>query len=101
LRGEILIRHVISTAGRSFDDGSKYLVADLSIECDGATYQANVAFASLMVFIYPLGVPALFLWLLASKRHLINPPGAESEYAAYSTRAANESLDPIRILFDA
>jgi len=84
---------------RSFDDGAEFLIADLSIECNSAKHRAVELFAGFMIIVYPIGIPLVFLALLATKRDRINPR-ADSELLAYSQRAADATLSPLRILFD-
>ena len=36
---------------KSFDDGRRLLMADLSIDCDGATHQAHSDYAKSMIFV--------------------------------------------------
>ena len=38
--------------------------ADYSISCDDERYASWSTFAGFMVLVYPVGVPALFAWLL-------------------------------------
>lgn len=45
-------------------DGTKYLRADLSIDCDSPAHVSMTAYAVLMIFIVPLGAPALYAYLL-------------------------------------
>lgn len=66
------------------DDGVQYLQADYSITCSNATHKAFTAYASLMLVVYPLGIPALFLWWLVHNR----------EHLQRSDREANAHLKP-------
>ena len=48
------------------DDGTRWLRADLSINCDAPTHQIMTVYAWAMVVIYPIGVPVYFavqMWL--------------------------------------
>ena len=57
----------------SLDDGKSYLRADYSITCYTATYHAYQTYAILMVFVYPVGIPAFFTWwLVRNRRGLVN-----------------------------
>ena len=47
---------------------SLFLAADYSIRCGGRAYAQNVAYAGAMVFVYPLGVPLLYLCMLVRHR---------------------------------
>ena len=86
---------------RSFDQNhGRFLIADLSIDCDSETHHAFEAFAIFAILLYPIGVPMIFFGLLVQKRDLINPR-VDSEDLAYSARGADKSLAPLRLLFDA
>ena len=43
---------------------SRFLRIDFSVDCDSAYHQSMMAFASIMVLVYPIGVPALYFYLL-------------------------------------
>ena len=43
---------------------SRYLRIDLSVDCDSDVHRAMVVYAALMVFVYPLGVPAMYAYIL-------------------------------------
>jgi hypothetical protein len=47
---------------------TSYLRADYSILCGTAKHSAYKVYAAFMVIIYPLGIPALYAWLLWSNR---------------------------------
>ena len=42
-----------------FDDGSSYLKADYSIDCNSTEYSLLFLYAIVMLFIYPFGTPCL------------------------------------------
>ncbi|CAM9952041.1 unnamed protein product, partial [Hapterophycus canaliculatus] len=45
-------------------DGKTYLRADYSIECDSSKHQIMRAYAAVMIFVYPLGIPLIYAALL-------------------------------------
>jgi len=56
----------------NLDDGRSFLTMDYSIDCHKDSHRGMEGFAGFMIFIYPLGTPALFLFLLeygTSRRH--------------------------------
>lgn len=57
----------------SFEDGSAYLIADLSIDCHAPWRGFWVTYACVMIAVYALGVPALFASVLWWHRDAINP----------------------------
>lgn len=50
------------------DDGNAYLRADYSVKCRTEKHGAYITYASVMVFVYPIGIPAFFGWWLARNR---------------------------------
>ena len=50
------------------DDGVSYLRADYSITCTTSRHSDFKVYAVLMVFVYPIGIPAVFAWWLARNR---------------------------------
>lgn len=77
------------------DDGNSYLRADYSIHCSTKRHLVYTTYASVMVCIYPVGIPAFFGWWLAANRHdLVEPDREEMSHlkafrglwAAYSPR---------------
>jgi hypothetical protein len=57
----------------TFDDGTCYLLRDLSISCTSPTYATIRGWALVMVFLYPLGIPAFYFVLLYRARHDLDP----------------------------
>ena len=51
------------------DDGSQFLAADFSIDCDSANHRLMEAYAGFMILIYPIGVPLLYA--IAIRMHVI------------------------------
>ena len=89
---------------RTFDDGVYYLVDDLAIRCGGRAYRAHEAYAILMVFVWPVGAPALLYALCWTHRGRIDPfgfrKGVDLERAALhllvSPREILDRADAIR-----
>jgi len=82
-----------------FDDKTKWLHADLKIDCDSAKHQGMVAYAWLFILVFPIGVNAAYFLILYQHRHKINPPLAMTENDAVFTNSIDKSLDPIRQIF--
>lgn len=53
----------------TLDNNVSYLRADYSLTCTTDRHRAFKAYAILMVFVYPIGVPAIFSTWLARNRH--------------------------------
>jgi hypothetical protein len=58
---------------QSFEDGSSRLKADYSISCNAPGRPYYVAYAVVMVIVYPIGITALYAKLLWGNRQLICP----------------------------
>ena len=41
-----------------------FLASDYSIKCDTSEHKAYSIYAGIMIFLYPIGIPLLYLWLL-------------------------------------
>ena len=53
-----------------------YLRADVSIKCGSPRHHIGTTFATCMIFVYPIGVPLLYYWLLYQvKEGIINRDG--------------------------
>ena len=83
-----------------FGTYGEYLVADFSINCDGAAHRRMMIFASIMVALYPIGVPMLFLVLLTKDRDAINPRGFDFDFSAIAQRNADPSITVLKPLFE-
>ena len=53
------------------DTGKSYLRADYTIECDSEKHRALQIYAGLMIILYPVGIPALYVGLLFRNRHVL------------------------------
>ncbi|CAN0006676.1 unnamed protein product, partial [Laminaria digitata] len=54
-------------------NGQNYRRADYSISCQSRTHEFFRIYAGLMILVYPIGIPALFFFVLWTKRELLNP----------------------------
>lgn len=59
------------------DDGNTYLRADYRLTCTTKTHMAYKAYASFMVFVYPIGIPTIFAALLAANRGDLKNPNRD------------------------
>lgn len=56
------------------DDGQTYLRADYSLICSTTRHRRYEVYALIMTCVYPVGIPAVFGWILACNRHdLVKP----------------------------
>jgi hypothetical protein len=79
-------------ACREFDDGKWYLKVDYSIDCDTSTHIAYGAWAVIMTFVFPIGIPAMYWYLLYRKKHLLNGRQKEKEKTMNEDDALREAL---------
>ena len=56
----------------SLDSGVSYLRADYGLVCWTRTHAAYMTYAEIVVFVYPIGIPAVFAWMLFINRDGIN-----------------------------
>ncbi|KAG5189912.1 hypothetical protein JKP88DRAFT_252638 [Tribonema minus] len=75
---------------RTLEDGTGYLWTDPSVECDGAAYNSYAGTNVVFLLAYPLGLPALLLYLLRRARRRPAPP--QQQRAAAAAAAAPPSL---------
>lgn len=52
----------------TLDDGVSYLRADYSLTCTTTQHTAFTAYASFMIFVFPIGIPVMYASLLAANR---------------------------------
>ncbi|CAN0014564.1 unnamed protein product [Scytosiphon promiscuus] len=65
----------------TLDDGVKYLRADYSLTCSAGVHKAMMAYAGLMILVYPVGIPAVYSWWLLSNRHDLVKVGAPGSFS--------------------
>ncbi len=69
------------------DGGTKrYLYKDYSVDCDGDKYQTLVPYAVLCIFIFPIGIPALYATLLYRDRRFLSTKRARELEANLGNR---------------
>ena len=61
----------------------RYLLVDLSMNCESSRYYAMQGYAIIMTFIYPVGIPLFYCTLLFRSRHEVYP--GLKEHGAWST----------------
>lgn len=91
-----------------FEDGSSFLKADYGISCLDANRDAWVLYAVVMLIIYPIGIPMVYLFSLMRWKHKINPHtpvnGVEPDDPDYldevlKVRSQDPDLAPYVFLF--
>ena len=64
--------------------------ADLAVNCESARFVSAKTVAIIMIFVYPLGIPSLYAFLLFRARRQINPLGCD---ALQAMRVRNELVN--------
>ena len=83
-----------------FEDGSRTLVADSSVDCDTNKHLFFTLYSTCMLFIYPIGIPMYYFRNLYRVRRLINPPtsavATEDEAVLISDRVLRKGKIKVR-----
>ena len=88
-------------ACEGLDDGKHYLRADYTIECDSPKHKAFQVYASLMMLVYPLGIPAIYAVLLFNNRRMLREEnGREESLVARSTSGLWKPYKPQRYYYE-
>ena len=83
------------------DDGHSYLRADYSIECYNKEHRAYQIYATIMIFVYPVGIPALFAGLLfRNKQILQDRTRSKEDLVTKSTMSLWEPYKPSRFYYE-
>ena len=64
--------------------------ADLAVNCESVRFGSAKALAIVMIFVYPLGIPSFYAFLLFRARRQINPLGCD---ALQAVRVRNELVN--------
>lgn len=68
-----------------FDNGDRRLMVDYSLDCDAPLHAGFIAYSVLMILVYPVGIPVLFIVMLFSLRGELLHDSKENEKAAEAT----------------
>eukprot|EP00752_Nemacystus_decipiens_P012610 g11167.t2 len=79
-------------ACEDLDDEKKYLRADYRIECDSPEHRAFQVYAGIMIFVYPVGIPLFYAYLLYNKRRVLRSEDKDK-------RAASPEVQPFHDLW--
>ena len=60
-------------------DDKLYLRADYRLECDSPKHRTLQVYAGLMIFLYPVGIPSLYAFVLFSNRHVLRDTQSRME----------------------
>jgi hypothetical protein len=84
------------------------MTADYTVSCDSSEYRLGFIWACVMIFVYPIGCPAYYFYLLYGVRHEIQLGDKEtmlervdeSVEMSEETRARQEKLLSLRFLYE-
>ena len=83
------------------DDHKLYLQADYTITCDSPKHRALQIYASLMIFLYPVGIPTLYAYLLFRHRRILqNERGREESLEVMPTLVLWKPYKPQHFYFE-
>ena len=83
------------------DDGNNYLRADYTILCDSAKHKALRVYAGVMIVTYPVGIPALYSWLLFQSRGVLSDKNRrENDASVRPTSTLWQPYKPSRFYFE-
>ena len=69
--------------GEDDDNSDSYLTADMNISCNSSYYSNGVLYAAMMIVVYPIGIPLMYLYLLYSVKTEIK--GRAGDYMPATT----------------
>ena len=92
--------------------GTSFMYADYTTECGTPVHELMKIYAAVLIFVYPVGIPAMYFALIYRKRHAIDPiipdtnekarmkvnPGDVE--TAVAIRIQNHELQPLAFLFE-
>lgn len=83
------------------DSGERYLQADYSINCDSKMHQALQVYASFMIVVYPVGIPAFYAILLwRNRKTLQDGIGRENALNVKPTSELWKPYKPSRFYYE-
>ena len=78
-----------------FDGSDRWLRVDLKVDCNAPERPAWIVFATVMIVVWPVGVPALFAYFLLYKYRSTIEYQRDSEQLAASTKQAVRHVDQL------
>lgn len=63
------------------DNNVTYLKADYSLICTSTEHRAYVAYAIVMIFVYPIGIPGVLSWWLWRNRGILKHESSQTSFA--------------------
>ncbi|CAM9151036.1 unnamed protein product, partial [Ectocarpus sp. 6 AP-2014] len=76
-------------ACEELEDGTNYLRADYTIDCDSSKHKAFQVYAGFMAVVYVVGIPTLYAFLLFRDRHVLKDHHADREQTARTTSTSD------------
>jgi len=85
-----------------FDDGSSFLRADYSVDCDSSEYSSIFGLAAMMILVYPIGIPSMYLLMLWRNQEKLDPQKFFTEMGLGEAVVKRErNVNHLKFLFDA
>lgn len=78
--------------------GDDYMTVDYSVSCSSSKYHFGVAWAIASIFVYPIGIPSYYFYVLYSARADIKGRESAANNQDYTQR--NHHLNSIQLLYE-
>lgn len=86
------------------DENNSYLTADMSISCKSDYYYRGRAYAIFMIFVYPIGIPCMYMYLLNSHRieiqERLNEADDEEGLLATEEKSASDKEKNVQMVLE-
>ena len=76
----------------------RYMTVDYSVSCVSSKYQFGFVWAIISIFVYPIGIPVYYIYVLYSAKYDIRSRG--DSVKADDVRDRNIRLAPLKLLFE-
>lgn len=77
----------------------QYMTVDYSVSCSSSKYQFGYVWAIVSVFVYPVGIPLYYFYVLYTTRHEIKSRN-EITKTVFEREERKDRLNPLRFLFE-
>ena len=88
------IFRLLSPCFKLMTNNARLHYADLAVNCESTRFLNAHALGVIMIFIYPIGIPLCYAFVLARSRRLINPLGCSDELHGMRVRRELQNTHP-------
>ena len=79
--------------------GKSFLRSDYTIECYDSRHTVYRVYASIMILVYPIGIPLAYIALLFPYRNILHPVGVDNKSVSRSQRFDDLKVLPFKFLW--